>query len=106
MDSLSPDEKLTEEQKQDLIEIMYQKQEDVFSEIGYDPREQIEFPSDIDEEKIAEITKNMEKIHSQSVESAKGTMSESQLEQFNNYLKNQREIYEMSLKMTSQQFGE
>lgn len=105
-ESLGADEKLTKEQEEALVTIMYNGQEATFSELGYDPRVVIEFPSDLTDETIAERFKSEEKIHSQSVENARSILSDSQLKQFEDSLKSWREMEEMSLKMVRQQFGE
>lgn len=91
MESLSDNEKLTDDQAKELIEIMYQEQMKVFSEIGYDPTKSIEFPSDVKEGKVEGQKISMGKIHANSVECARDILSTFQLEQFEEYLREQRE---------------
>jgi len=100
--TLSADETLTSDQEKELVEILYKEQTKVYSEIGYDPNKSIEFASDVKAGKVTGQLKNMEKIHSRSVENAKGTLSASQLEKLSNYLKSRREMIEMSLKLSDQ----
>jgi hypothetical protein len=101
-ETLSSDNQLTKGQEKDLTDVMYKEQMKVFSEMGYDPRKTIEFRSDIKEGKVDGQLKNMEKIQSRSIENSKGILSDSQLEQFKNYLKNQREMMELSSKLSNQ----
>jgi hypothetical protein len=72
----------------------------VFTEIGYDPRKSIEFESDVKEGTVDGQLKNMEKIHLRSIENSKGVLSASQLEQYQSYLKSQRERMELSSKLS------
>jgi hypothetical protein len=101
-ESLSTNDQLTKEQEKALIELMYKEEKKVYSEIGYDPKKTIEFPSDINQGKVAGILKNTEKIHLASIESARSTLSPSQLEQFKDFLKSRREMQEMSYKIYNQ----
>ena len=101
-ESLSQDNQLTEEQEKALTEIMHNEERKVFSEIGYDPNKIIEFRSDINEGKVEGILKNTEKIHLRTIEGAKGTLSDSQMEQLKAYLKNYREMMEMSYELSNQ----
>jgi hypothetical protein len=98
VDSLGPDDKLTKDQEKALVEAMYKEQSKVFSEIGYDPNKTIEFASDVKAGKVDGRSKNMEKIFSGSIEKVKGILSASQIEQFKNFLKNYREMMDMSYK--------
>jgi hypothetical protein len=98
MATLNQDEKLTKDQEKALVEILYKEQAKVFSEIGYDPNKTLEFVSDVKAGKVAGRSKNMEKIFTRSVESAKGLLSASQLEQFKNYLTDYKERMDLSYK--------
>lgn len=105
-ESLSDDEKLTEDQEQELVTIMCDAQNSTFSELGYDPRRIIDFPSDITDETIAERFVNEEQIHLQSVEYASSILSDSQLKQFEENLARWREMEEMSMEMAMSDFEE
>jgi hypothetical protein len=99
---LGADEKLTGDQEKALVEILYKEQTNIYSEIGYDPNKTIEFSSDTKAGRITGQLKNMEKIHTNAVESAKGTLSASQLERLSSYLKSRREQVEMYLKLSDE----
>lgn len=96
------EDKLTKDRQQDLIEIMYKEEMRIYSEIGYNPRKTIVFPSDMNEAWIHEKIDILGKTYSSSIESARGILSPSQHEQYENYLKNKQEILEMSLKLLNQ----
>jgi len=104
METLSSDEKLTENQQQGLIESLYKEREDVYSELDYDPKK-LEAFIFMNDDSIARRMKATEEIHSRALENAEGFLSASQYEQLKNYLKQQREIEEESLKLAVQQFG-
>jgi hypothetical protein len=101
-DTLSANDQLTKDQENALVELMFKEEKRVYAEIGYDPNKMIEFPSDIKEGKVAGVLKNTEKIHLASIESAKGTLTASQLGQFKSYLNNYREMVAMSYKLSNQ----
>jgi Skp family chaperone for outer membrane proteins len=94
--TLSEENQLTEDQEQEITEIMYKEQMQVFAEMGYDPRNDIEFPSDVKEGEVDGQAANMAKIHSRSIEKSEGVLSESQFEAYKNYLNYQQEITELS----------
>jgi hypothetical protein len=96
MNSLGQDEQITDDQKKQLIEIMYKEEKKVYSEIGYDPNKTLEFSSDVKSGKAAGRSKNMEKIFTASVEDAKAILTSSQLEKFKNYLTDYREKMDLS----------
>jgi len=98
--SLSADNQLTEAQEKELTQIMYKEQMQVFSEIGYDPRKEIEFDSDVKSGEVDGQLKNMEKIHTRSIANSKGVLSASQLQKYEEYLKSQRELQEMYSKLS------
>lgn len=68
--------------------------------MGYDPRYEIEFPSDVKEGGVDGEAKNMARIHSKSLEKSKGVLSESQYEQYESYLNNRQQITELSEQMS------
>ena len=103
-ESLSPDEKLTTDQQQDIIDLMYKERKDAYAEINYDPKK-LEFPLDFNEEKIAQKMKLTKKIHTKALEKADTTLSASQMEKLKDYLKDQRDIEETSLKLILQEYG-
>jgi hypothetical protein len=104
MESLSPDEKLTEEQQQDLIDSMYQERKNVYSQQEWD-EERVTFSSEYDDEGIAKIMDMTNRTHDGYVKGAGNILSESQQEQFKTYLKQQRDMTESALKMSSQMYG-
>lgn len=105
-DSLPPDNGLTEKQKHELIEIMYGEAQEVFEDIGYDPTALLEFPSDMDTENISKRMNVTDRVLFNSAENSWSILSESQLEAYNDYLRNYSEQVEMSLVMMRQEYGE
>lgn len=99
-ESLSPEDQLTESQEKELTQIMYKEQMQVFAEIGYDPRKEIEFNSDVKSGSVDGQLKNMEKIHTRSIANSKGVLSDSQLQKYEEYLKSQREMMELASKLS------
>lgn len=104
MESLGPEEKLTKDQQQDIIDLIYEERQDAYAEINYDPKK-LEFPLDLNEEKIAKKMRLTEEIHTMALEKAGTTLSPSQAEKLKDYLKNQRDIEETSLKLILQEYG-
>lgn len=91
---LGADDMLTKDQEKALIEIMYNEQEKATNEIV---RNQPTEPApEMNENTMSEQLKNTETVHSKMIASAKDTLSPSQLEALTEYLKNQREMMEMS----------
>jgi len=99
-ESMNSENQLTKDQEKALTEIMYKEQMKVFAEIGYDPRKQIEFQSDVKSGEADGQLKNMEKIHNASLENSKGVLSAAQLQNYQNYLKSRREMMELSSKLS------
>lgn len=105
MESLGPDEKLTENQQQILVDSLYDEREYVYSETDYDLKKLEPFIF-MNNDSIDRRMKATEEIHSRALENAMGSLSASQYEQLKNYLQQQREMEETSLKLAVQQFGE
>lgn len=96
MASLSPDNKLSDDQKRALIELMYQQQEKVYSESGYDPTDTLGDPDDPEELRVD--INHFDKIYAMTMAKAGSILSEIQLELFDNYLGIERDTMEKSLR--------
>jgi hypothetical protein len=95
-ESLDSNDKLTDDQKKDLADLMYKERTDVFTETSF--KSSSITKSETNEERI----KRTEAIDERAIKKAAGILSASQLEQFKKYLKSQRETIEMSLKLSDQ----
>lgn len=104
-ESLPPDDRLTEKQKNELIEIMYWESQKVYEDIGYDPTSRLEFPSDMDTETISKSMEITDRFLFDSAAGSWGVLSESQLEAYNDYLRTYSEQVEMSLVRMRSQYG-
>ena len=99
-DTLDDDNQLTESQEKELTEIMYKEQMQVFNEIGYDPRYDLEFDSDVSSGSVAGQALNMAKIHSKTLEKSKGVLSQTQYEQYETYLNKRQGIVALSTQLS------
>ena len=98
MNGQSADNRIAEEQMEDLIDSMYTARKAVYDEMG--PGTQITSSSDLTEEVIAEISKRMARVNERYVEAGNGIMTREQSEKYKAYLKQQLEMQEASLKMS------
>jgi hypothetical protein len=98
--TLDDDSRLTEAQEEELTQIMYEEQMQVFDELGYDPRHDLEFPDDVKEGVVDGRARNMAKIHSGTLENSRGVLSEVQYERLENYLNRMQEMVEMQSKLS------
>lgn len=96
MRSLSTDEMLTKDQKKELIEIWYNEQEKASNEALSNPS--VAPTTYLNDNMIAQGLNNLEKIHSKIIQAAQDTLSSSQLDKLQNYLKSQRAMLESSSK--------
>lgn len=93
----SPEEPLTADQQQDLINAMYENRKNIQSELdnhGSLP----DSVSEMDEGKISLIMEKRDHTNEAYISAAKDILSESQARQFENYLNESRDRYEASLK--------
>jgi hypothetical protein len=98
MDSLDTTEKLTEGQKSNLIEAMHSESKSLRDE--YKKNDKAEQPADMyDEKGIARMMEMQDRRSEAYLKATKGILSASQTEQFKNYLKRQRDLFESSMKM-------
>jgi hypothetical protein len=102
--SLGTGDKLTEAQQQVLVDSMYQERKNVFSQKGYDEKE-ITLPSEMNEQGVAKLLERTDNTFEGYVKSASATLSSAQTQQFKTYLKQQRDLTESAMKLTSQMFG-
>jgi hypothetical protein len=98
--TLEEDNQLTESQEEELAKIMYTEQMKAFNDMGYDPRYDIEFPSDVTSGNIDGQAATMAKIHSGTLENCKGVLSDAQYELYEEYLNGQQEMTEQSEMIT------
>jgi hypothetical protein len=99
-DTLDEESRLTEAEEKELTQIMYEEQMEVFDEMGYDPRYDIEFPGDVKDGDIDGQAANMVKIHSKTLEKTRGVLSETQHNQLKNYLTRMQEMVEMQSQLS------
>jgi|GEM_PF-2053748 len=97
MESLGSGEKLTETQKEGLIEAMYEEAKTIRYESTDDDSESSS--SRYDEESMAQMLKFQESIHEAYLNAAKGILSASQIEQLDAYFKKERDRYKVFMEM-------
>jgi hypothetical protein len=73
---------------------------EVFDEMGYDPRYELEFSDDVKDGDIAGQAANMEKIHSRALEKTRSVLSETQHNQLEFYLTRMQEMVEMQSQLS------
>lgn len=103
---LAAADSLSDSQARELIEIVYGESQAVYTEIGYDPTENVTFPSEMDAASIVKRVEILDRILDNSAEKSKDVLSVSQMEQYREYLRDYSEAQEMSLFNMYQQFGE
>lgn len=91
---LDADEAINDDLANELIGIMYQKQQEVFAEIGVNPEKTIIFQSEVNSGKFASQSENMKKIHSRTIDVVQDILTEVQLEKLEAFLTEQREAQE------------
>lgn len=97
MVGLSPDNRINEEQRESLIDSMYDARKAVYDEMDTDKNES---SSELTEGKITQSIVMQSRIHEKYVEAGGGIMSPEQSEQFKTYLKQQLEMQEALEKMS------
>lgn len=95
--SLSPDNKLNEEQREALIDSMYEARETANSEMGTVTNNSSS--SELTEETIAQRINKQALVNERYVDASSSIMTPEQIEQYKAYLKQQLEMQESSLKM-------
>lgn len=101
--SLGPDEKLTDTQQQAFVDSMYEERKKVQSALPRDNK--ILSPADINETLIARTMETTDQTFLGYTQVAGAYLSSSQVDQFDNFLDQRRNLTEMSLNMTRQMFG-
>jgi hypothetical protein len=102
--SLGASDKLTDAQQQVLVDSLYQERKNVFTQKGYDEKE-ITFPSEMNEPGIAKLLERTDNTFEGYIKGASSTLSSAQTQQFKTYLKQQRDLAESAMKLTSQMFS-
>jgi hypothetical protein len=103
MESLSPENRINEDQAEILIKSMYETRKMVQAEMG--PDEDIRFPSDLNEEAIARQMEVSKKAYEKYTEVSRNILPPAQVEQFKAFLKQRLDMTESSLKISSQLYG-
>lgn len=99
METLSPDNRIKEEQAENLIDSMYSARKAVYDEMGPGPN--INSSSDLTEEKLSQIMEMSARVNEKYVEVSRGTMTPEQVEQYKAFLKQRQEMTESVFKMSS-----
>jgi hypothetical protein len=98
MESLNSTEKITDSQKNNLIEAMHNETKSLRDE--NEKNDSTEEPTDMyDEKNIVRMVEMQDRRGEAYLKATKGILSASQTEQFKNYLKRQRDLFESSMKM-------
>ena len=100
-DSLGPDEKLTADQEEIIIDTMRGARKNVAAEMGVDPDK---MQTSLSEEALAKQLEISNRTNAQYLESVSGILSTSQIQQLENYLNERQKTVEMQLKIASQMF--
>lgn len=104
--NLESGEELTETQQQELIEAMKEELENINSEIS-DEDDKFLFPSETYEEKnIERMLDYQDRMNEAYLNAARGILSSSQTEKYKEYLKQQRDMYESSMKMQALRYSD
>jgi hypothetical protein len=103
MESITSGEKVTEAQKEELINAMYEERKDVKFIIS--DADTAESSNMYDEKSIARMLDFQDRQGEAYIKAAKGILSASQVEQFKAYLKRQRDIAESSIKLEALRVG-
>lgn len=103
MATLGSDEKLTETQKEELVEAMHEARKDiVYERIDNDSEDSSNMYS---EENMAMMLKNEELRHEAYLNAAGSILSASQLEKFKTYLQQDRDQYKLIMEMSALREG-
>lgn len=100
-ESLGPDVKLTDSQQQDLFNAMYQERKNVYSQQNY-TEDKMTFSSELDDKGIAIIMDIIDHVYDGYIKGAGAILSATQMEQFKIYLREQRDMTESALKLSTQ----
>ncbi len=85
MDSLPPDNRISEDQTEALIDTMYAARKTIYDDMG--PDIDMNFSTNLTEENIAHEIKKTRLVYDRWVEATRGILSDAQVEQYKNYLK-------------------
>lgn len=102
-ESLSEGDKLTDAQKDSLIDLMYRERKDLYYQQGWD--EDMTFPSEYNDEGISKTMDMVNRTYDRYLKSAGSTLLASQLEQFKAYLKDKSETTKLGMELTAQLYG-
>jgi len=104
MDSLGSNEKLSETQKNNMIEAMYNESKNILSQ--FKPDESAESSSNMYDEKwITRMMETQDRRGEAYLKASQSLLSASQAEQFKAYIKRQRDMFESSMKMQALMYG-
>jgi len=101
-ESLGPDEALTEVQRQEIIDAMYQARKEVEADYGVDSQD---MQTAFDEAEMENRLERMSSTFERYADSARGVLTESQMQQFQSQLNQQQEMMEMQIQMASRLYG-
>lgn len=102
-DTLPVADVLTDQQEDNLIAVMYQERKDMPASSLMNNQNQD--PSQLTEERIAELQKQMEQLQKKYADRAAGILNPSQLEQFTKWQQQWSTMQMAGLKMAAQMFG-
>lgn len=102
-DTLPTADVLSDQQEDSLIAAMYQQRKDMPASSLMNNQNQD--PSQLTEERIAELQKQMEDLQKKYAEQAKGILTPAQLEQFTKWQQQWNTMQMAGLKMAAQMFG-
>lgn len=104
LETVPLESRINEDQVEMLVSSMHKVVEEVSAERGFDDKE-IVFPSDVDEEKIAYLIGVMTRINEGFIDASKDVLEPSQVEQFEDFLNQQRDISERALEIQALEYG-
>lgn len=103
-ESLGEDDKLTDSEKETLIEDIYKERKNIYSQQGW-AEERVTFSSELNDEGVAKMMDMNDRTYDGYIKASGATLTASQQEQFKAYLKKQRDMTESALKMSAQMYG-
>lgn len=103
-ETLGIGEQLNEQQEAELMDLMYQERKEFYASIDYDPEEENEFTLP-NEEIMAKEMERLNQTYEKYREAGKDILSTSQMDKFDTFLTQRREMTEMAMKLSSQLLG-
>jgi hypothetical protein len=104
MESLSSENRINEDQVEVLIQSMHEARKEVYAETGYDDKK-IVFPSDLNKDKMEYIIEVTSQVNERYMEVSRDILPSAQVDQFKDFLKQQLDISESSMKISAQVYG-